>query len=129
MKVGIRTPSLKKSFKARTTGKLKREVKSAINPLYGKKGMGFIKNPEKSVKNSIYHKTTVGVGDLVKSTNTSSKSGTQTTSVSESSSNGKAILISLGIGILIIAAIIAYWKIVVPIVLLIILGIAFSKKK
>lgn len=34
MKVGMRKPSLKKSFKARTTGKLNRSVKSAINPLY-----------------------------------------------------------------------------------------------
>lgn len=40
MKFGMRTPSLKKSFKARTTGNLKRQVKSTINPLYGKRGMG-----------------------------------------------------------------------------------------
>ena len=31
MKVGMRTPSLKKSFKARTTGRAKRAVKSAMS--------------------------------------------------------------------------------------------------
>ena len=64
MKIGFRTPSFKKSFKARTTGKLKRKVKKAVNPFYGKKGTGFVKNPVRSVKNSIYHKTTFGLSDL-----------------------------------------------------------------
>ena len=32
MKVGIRTPNLKKSIKARTTGKMKRAVNKSINP-------------------------------------------------------------------------------------------------
>lgn len=58
MKIGVRTPSLKKSFKARTTGKLKRKVKKATNPLYGKKGVGYIKNPKRAVKNKVYRKTT-----------------------------------------------------------------------
>lgn len=58
MKFGLRTPSFKKSFRARTTGKLKRRMKKAINPFYGKKGMGYIKNPKRAVKNKIYHKTT-----------------------------------------------------------------------
>lgn len=66
MKIGIRKPSIKKSLKARTTGKSKRAVKSAINPLYGKKGVGFAKDPVKSVKNSVYHKATVGVKDILK---------------------------------------------------------------
>ena len=66
MKIGIRKPSIKKSLKASTTGKLKRSIKSSINPLYGKKGMGFAKNPKKSIKNSIYHKTTFSFWDLFK---------------------------------------------------------------
>ncbi|CCF28449.1 Putative uncharacterized protein [Leuconostoc citreum LBAE E16] len=37
MKFGMRTPSIKKSISARTTGRAKRAVKSAINPAYGKK--------------------------------------------------------------------------------------------
>lgn len=65
MKFGIRKPNYKARFKARTTGKLKREMKKAVNPLYGKKGMGFIKDPSKSVKSAIYHRTTVGVPSLL----------------------------------------------------------------
>ena len=67
MKTGIRKPSVKKSISARTTGKVKRAVKKSVNPLYGKKGAGFVKDPAKSVKNSIYHRTTVGVSDLMNS--------------------------------------------------------------
>lgn len=66
MKLGLRTPSLKKSFKAATTGKLKRAVKKTVNPLYGKKGMGLLKNPKKAIKNKVYHKTTFGLKDLFK---------------------------------------------------------------
>lgn len=40
MKVGLRTPSPKKSLKARTTGKVKRAAKKAVNPMYGKKRNG-----------------------------------------------------------------------------------------
>lgn len=57
MKIGIRKPSFKKSIKARTTGALKRKVKSEINPLYGKKGVGLIKDPKRSINNKIYKKT------------------------------------------------------------------------
>lgn len=66
MKVGMRTPSLKKSFKARTTGRAKRAVKSAINPLYGKKGMGYINDPSRVIKNKIYKKTTFSIWDIFK---------------------------------------------------------------
>lgn len=72
MKMGIRKPSIKKSIKARTTGKLKRKVKKAVNPLYGKKGMGLVNNPQKAVYNKVYSKTTVGVSDLVKGGHSSS---------------------------------------------------------
>lgn len=64
IKIGFRTPSIKKSIRARTTGKYKRKLKRAINPLYGRKGVGFIKNPGKSIKNKIYRKTTFGLGDI-----------------------------------------------------------------
>lgn len=66
MKIGFRTPSLKKSFKARTTAKLKRNIKGSINPFYGKKGIGYIKNPKRAVYNKIYHKTTFGIGDILR---------------------------------------------------------------
>ena len=59
MKIGVRTPSFKKSFKARTTGRINRTLKKSVNPLYGKKGMGYIKNPERAIYNKVYHKVTV----------------------------------------------------------------------
>ena len=67
MKIGMRKPSLTRSFKARTTSKWKRQVKKAIIPGYGKKGMGWVKNPKKAMYNKIYHKTTFGLSDLFKS--------------------------------------------------------------
>ena len=66
MKFGMRTPSLKRSISARTTGQLKRSVKRAIIPGYGKKGMGWIKNPKKALYNKVYHKTTYSIFDLFK---------------------------------------------------------------
>lgn len=66
MKMGIRKPSIKKSIKARTTGKAKRAMKSAIIPGYGKKGVGLLKAPKRSVKNKIYKKTTVSFWDIFK---------------------------------------------------------------
>lgn len=47
MKYGVRKPNIKKSIKARTTGKVKRQVKKAVNPLYGKKGMGIVNDPKR----------------------------------------------------------------------------------
>ena len=55
----FRKPSLKASFKARTTGRAKRAVKRAIIPGYGKKGIGFIKNPKRSMYNAVYHRTSI----------------------------------------------------------------------
>lgn len=66
MKIGMRTPSLKKSLKAKTTSKWKRQAKKAIIPGYGKKGMGWVKNPKKAMYNKVYHKTTFGLSDLFK---------------------------------------------------------------
>ena len=66
MKFGMRTPSLKRSISARTTGQLKRSVKRALIPGYGKKGMGWIKNPKKAMYNKVYHKTTFSIFDLFK---------------------------------------------------------------
>ena len=52
----MRKPSVKKSIKARTTGKAKRAVKKAVIPGYGKKGSGWIKDPKKAAYNlSLIH--------------------------------------------------------------------------
>ena len=66
MKFGLRTPSLKRSFKARTTGRANRAVKKALIPGYGKKGMGWLKNPKKAAYNKVYHKTSFSIWDLFK---------------------------------------------------------------
>lgn len=66
MKFGIRKPSLKKSFKARTTGKAKRAIKKATIPGYGKKGMGWVKNPKRAAYNKVYKKTTFSIWNLFK---------------------------------------------------------------
>lgn len=66
MKFGIRKPSIKKSIKARTTSRVKRAVKKSIIPFYGKKGMGWVRNPKRALYNKVYRKTTIGVGDILK---------------------------------------------------------------
>lgn len=66
MGFGIRKPSIKKSFKARTTGKAKRAVKKAVVPGYGKKGTGFVKNPSRSIKNAAYKRSTTSFWSLFK---------------------------------------------------------------
>ena len=66
MKFGMRTPSLKKSIKARTTRRVKRAVKKAVIPRYRKKGVGWIKNPKKAAYNKVYKKTSFSIFDLFK---------------------------------------------------------------
>jgi hypothetical protein len=62
----MRKPSIKKSISARTTGRAKRTIKKALIPGYGKKGMGWIKNPRKALYNKVYRKTTFSFWDLFK---------------------------------------------------------------
>ena len=65
MKYGMRTPNINKRISARTTGKIKRTVNKAVNPLYSKKGMGFINDPSKAVYNKVYNKTTISVDKII----------------------------------------------------------------
>ena len=65
MKYGMRTPNINKRISARTTGKIKRTVNKAVNPLYGKKGMGFINDPSKAIYNKVYNKTTISVDKII----------------------------------------------------------------
>jgi hypothetical protein len=66
MKIGLRTPSLKKIVKAKTTGKVKRAIKKNVIPLYGKKGTGIIKDPKKAIYNKVYNKTSFSIFDIFK---------------------------------------------------------------
>ena len=63
--MGMRKPSLKRSISARTTTRVNKSIKKNLNPMYGKKGMGYINNPSKAVYNKIYHKTTVSTKDVL----------------------------------------------------------------
>lgn len=66
MKFGMRKPSIKKSLSARTTGRAKRAVKRAFTPGYGRKGMGWLKDPKRAAYNKICNKTTFSIFDLFK---------------------------------------------------------------
>lgn len=83
----FRKPNIKKSIKAKTTGKLKRDVKKAVNPLYGKKGTGFAKDPKRSVKNKVYHATTIGVSDVVKGSSSKKSNDSKKVNKIEKSEN------------------------------------------
>ncbi len=63
MKFGPRKPNIKKRISARTTGKAKRALKSSIDPTYGKKGAGWIKDPKKAAYNKAYNKATYSAID------------------------------------------------------------------
>ncbi|CAK1241989.1 hypothetical protein [Fructobacillus cardui] len=65
MKYGLRTPSLKKSIAARTSGRATRAVKKDLIPGYGTKGRGWL-NPKRKVYNKVYSKTTFSWFDLFK---------------------------------------------------------------
>ena len=63
MKFGMRTPSLKRSISARTTGRLNMAVKRAILPGYGRRGMGWL-HPSKAIYNRLYRHTTFSIFDV-----------------------------------------------------------------
>lgn len=65
MKFGFRTPSPKRSLRAATTGRAVRAAKSAVNPIYGKKGVGFALDPERAVYNAVYNRVTIDARRLV----------------------------------------------------------------
>lgn len=74
MKFGPRTPSFSKSFSARTTGRAKRALKKSVNPYYGKKGAGLLRNPKKSMYGRVYNRTTFSIFDPLGSSTSSKKS-------------------------------------------------------
>lgn len=66
MKFGMRKPNLKRSLKARTTGRAKRTAKRAVIPGYGRKGAGLLKDPKRSVRSAAYRRATFSFWDLFK---------------------------------------------------------------
>ena len=63
MKFGMRMPSLKKSFAARTS--VKRFVRHNLG-LKAPRGMGWLTNPKKALYNRVYNRTTVSATSLLK---------------------------------------------------------------
>lgn len=57
MKIGFRTPSLKKRIAARTS--VKRYVRHNLG-LKAPRGWGWVTNPKKAAYNRVYNRTTVG---------------------------------------------------------------------
>ena len=65
MKYGMRTPNINKRISARTTGNITRAMNKAVNPLYGKKGIGIVNDPSKAVYNKVYSKTTTSIDNII----------------------------------------------------------------
>ena len=63
MKFGLRTPSLKKRFAARTS--LKRYVRHSLG-VKAPRGMGFLTNPKKAVYNRVYNRTSFSIDRLAR---------------------------------------------------------------
>lgn len=61
----VRTPSFKKSFSARTSGRLTRSIKRSVNPYYAKKGTGWLHSHRK-LYNEVYQHTTIGINPMSK---------------------------------------------------------------
>lgn len=62
----MRTPSLKKSLKARTTGHATRAVKREVIPGYGRRGVGWLRDPKRAARDALYRRTTFGLGDVLR---------------------------------------------------------------
>lgn len=63
MKIGPRTPNIKKRISARTTGAINRKIKTGTSPLYGQKGIGWVKDPKRAAYNKVYNQTTFSAED------------------------------------------------------------------
>ncbi|MGH4036939.1 MAG: hypothetical protein ACRQFF_03725 [Sphaerochaeta sp.] len=63
MKIGMRKPSLKKSFRARTS--LKRNVVHRAG-IKMPRGYGWVRNPKKYMYNKVYHRTTFSIFKVIK---------------------------------------------------------------
>lgn len=103
MRSYIRKPSVKKSISARTTGRVRRSVNKAVNPLYGRKGIGYIKNPKRAIYNKVYYKTSKGMyeilGNSASNYHLSSKGYSKISSLAnqaEKSANKSSLLLGIG---------------------------------
>lgn len=63
MRSVIRKPSPRKYVSSRTKSSVTRTVRHTIDPTYGRKGTGIIKDPKKAAYNKIYSQTSIGIND------------------------------------------------------------------
>lgn len=77
MKFGIRAPSLKRRFAARTSWK--RVVRHSMG-LKAPRGMGFVTNPKRALYNRVYNRTSVSIDRLGKTSKTTTVSATTSAS-------------------------------------------------
>jgi len=63
MKFGIRKPSLRKSFAARTS--LKRAAQNSLG-LKAPRGWGWLTNPKRAAYNRVYNRTSVSIWTLLR---------------------------------------------------------------
>ncbi len=63
MKFGIRKPSIKRSFAARTS--VKRMVRQNLG-LKAPRGMGWVTDPKRAAYNRVYGRTTISFWSLLK---------------------------------------------------------------
>jgi hypothetical protein len=63
MNFGIRKPSLRKMFSAKTS--IKRQIVHKAG-LKMPRGLGFLRNPKKAVYNKVYNKFTISIQTLIK---------------------------------------------------------------
>jgi len=106
LKIGMRKPSVSKSLKARTTGKVTRAIKSSVNPTYGEKGMGYLNDPKRAVKNAVYNKTT---SSMAPRSTSSSRSTSNSTSGSSSTDVGCTV-------VSIVAGLLLFFFVILPII-------------
>lgn len=61
MKIGLRTPSPRKSLAARTS--VKRKIRAKLR---APRGYGWLTDPKKALYNRVYNRTTVSMSTLVR---------------------------------------------------------------
>lgn len=66
MRAGMRKPDPMKSLKGMTTGRVKRDIKRAVIPWYGRRWTGFLKDPDRSIYGFLYRRLTFGLRDILR---------------------------------------------------------------
>lgn len=63
---GVRRPDPLGFLRARTTGRVKRKVKRAVIPGYGRSGTGWVRDPGRAAYGSVHRRSTIGVSEILR---------------------------------------------------------------